>query len=85
MATTGSDVRGTVDTSLREAWKTADVHWRRQLIGLVVDKVILHPGRPGGRRFPDPERDEWEAELAERLDRQWRFDPAAVEIRWKVR
>ncbi|HEX8135799.1 MAG TPA: recombinase family protein [Actinomycetes bacterium] len=73
-----------VDTSLREVWKTADVHWRRQLIGLVVDKVILYPSRPGGRRWPNPQGDEWEAELAERIDQQWRFDPAAVEIRWKV-
>lgn len=73
-----------VGRSLREAWQTADVDWRRQLVALVVDKVILHPGRPGGRSWPDPERDEWEAELAERIDRQWRFDPAAVEIRWKV-
>jgi site-specific DNA recombinase len=73
-----------VDTSLREEWKAADVHWRRQLIGLVVDKVIVHPSRPGGHRWPDPNGDEWEAELAKRTDQQWRFDPAAVEIRWKV-
>jgi site-specific DNA recombinase len=68
-----------VDTSLREAWETADVHWRRQLIGLVVDKVILHPDRPGGRRWPEDGSD-----LAGRIGQQWRFNPAAVEIRWKV-
>jgi hypothetical protein len=55
------------------------VDWRRQLIALVVDKVILHPTRPGGRQWPEDG-----SELAERIGQQWRFNPAAVEIRWKV-
>jgi site-specific DNA recombinase len=65
--------------SLREEWASADLDWRRQLIGLVVDKAILHPTRPGAQRWPEDG-----SELAEQAGRQWRFDPAAVEVRWKI-
>jgi site-specific DNA recombinase len=67
-----------VGRSLREAWETADLDWRRSLVMLVVDKVILHPGRPGSHRWPDDQ-------LAKRPGgRRWQFDPTKVEIRWKV-
>jgi site-specific DNA recombinase len=66
--------------SLREVWESADLDWRRQLIAMLVDKIILHPGLPGGSRWP-PEDDE---ELLERVGHQWRFDPGKVEIRWRV-
>jgi site-specific DNA recombinase len=32
-----------VGQSLREAWAGASLEWRRQLVALVVEKVILHP------------------------------------------
>ena len=68
-----------VGRSLREAWAAADLDWRRQLLALVVERVVLHPTGPGGRPWPEPG-----SELAERIEGRWRFDPAAVEIRWRV-
>jgi site-specific DNA recombinase len=58
--------------SVREAWEAADVDWRRSLIELVVEKVIVHPGRPGGRRWKDAS------------GREWSFDPEKIEIVWKL-
>jgi hypothetical protein len=65
--------------SLREVWASADLDWRRQLITLVVNKVIVYPGHPGAHRWPEDDDP-----LAKRLGRQWHFDPTKVEIRWKV-
>ena len=59
--------------SLREAWDANGLEWRRNLISLVVEKVILHPGRAGARRW----KDDW-------TDREWNFDERKVEIVWKV-
>jgi hypothetical protein len=66
--------------SIRQAWGSADLDWRRQLIALVVDKVILHPTRPGATLWPADD----DTELLELAGRQWRFDPTKVEIRWRV-
>jgi site-specific DNA recombinase len=60
--------------SFREAWGTADLDWRRSLVALVVDKVVLHPGRPGAHRWRPSEED----------PREWCFDPSRVELVWKV-
>jgi site-specific DNA recombinase len=68
-----------VGQSFREAWALADLDWRRQLIELVIDKVIVYPGHPGAHRWPDDDDP-----LIKRLGRQWHFDPSKVEIRWKV-
>jgi DNA invertase Pin-like site-specific DNA recombinase len=59
--------------TIREAWDVADTYWRRNLIGLVVERVILHPGHPGKRRWKH-----------EPTGREWRFDPSSVDIVWKV-
>ncbi|SRR6266545_3296752 len=62
-----------VGQTIREAWETADLEWRRSLIGLVVKKVILYPGNPGRRVWRN-----------EPTGEEWCFDPSFVEIVWKV-
>ena len=57
------------DGSLREVWETASLEWRASVIRLVVEKVVIHPGRPGRRKlWPD--------------ENGWNFDPELVEIVW---
>jgi DNA invertase Pin-like site-specific DNA recombinase len=68
-----------VGQSFRQAWEGAGLEWRRDLIDLVVDKVILHPSGTKPPLWPPTG-----SELAKRAGRQWHFDPAKVEIRWKV-
>jgi DNA invertase Pin-like site-specific DNA recombinase len=60
--------------SFREAWESADLDWRRSLVALVLDRVVLHPGRPGNHR--------WRPSVDD--PREWCFDPTKVELRWKV-
>lgn len=45
---------------LREAWEKESIEWKRDIIKLVVERIIVHPGSPGartwkGHRF-DPDR-----------------------------
>lgn len=50
---------------LREVWDSATLDWRRNVIRLLVDRVVVQPGLPGfhlwnGHRFnPDHVRIEW--------------------------
>ncbi len=37
--------------TLRELWETASLEWRASVIKLVVERVIIHPGRPGERNW----------------------------------
>jgi hypothetical protein len=37
--------------TLREAWETASLEWRRQLIDLLIERIVLLPGRPGAKRY----------------------------------
>lgn len=53
---------------LRELWQTASLEWRASVIRLVVEKVVIHPGKPGGRKWPDAQG--------------WNFDPDLIEIVW---
>lgn len=39
------------DGGLREAWQHAGLDWRSSVVKLVVEKVIIHPGHPGGKRW----------------------------------
>lgn len=46
------------DGGLREIWDKASLEWRASVIKLIVEKIVIHPGRPGaglwnGYRF-DP-------------------------------
>lgn len=56
------------DGGLRELWESASMEWRASVVKLVVDKVIIHPGRSGGKKWPDKYG--------------WRFNPDLVEIVW---
>ncbi len=56
------------DGGLPTVWSSASLEWRASVIKLVVDKVIIHPGRPGAQLWPDSDG--------------WRFDPSLVEIVW---
>lgn len=58
------------DGGLREVWETASLEWRASVVKLIVEKVIIHPGRPGGKRWPDKDG--------------WCFNPDLIEIVWLV-
>jgi site-specific DNA recombinase len=58
--------------TVREAWESADVDWRRSLIDLVVRRIVVHPGRFGATRWRDS------------TGREWNFDPNKIEILWKL-
>jgi site-specific DNA recombinase len=69
--------------SIREKWNANDdLAWRRGLIRLLVDRVILHPGYPGSHVWPDEDAQQRFPGL--KSDRTWHFDPTHVEIVWKV-
>jgi hypothetical protein len=36
---------------LRETWKTASLEWRRSIIGALLERVEISPGRPGRLPF----------------------------------
>lgn len=60
------------DKTIREAWEGGSLVWRRSLISLLVEKVVIQPSWPGGRRWQAPD------------GRVFAFDPAAVQIVWRV-
>lgn len=37
------------DGKIREAWDNASIEWRRSVIQLVVEKIIVHPSTPGSK------------------------------------
>lgn len=37
--------------TIREAWETAGLGWRRSLIQLIVDRVVVHPGLSGSKKW----------------------------------
>jgi hypothetical protein len=61
-----------VDKTIREAWEAADLNWRRSLISLLVEKVVVMPSRPGSRRWKAPD------------GREWAFEPEKVLIHWRA-
>lgn len=34
---------------MREAWENGSLDWRRQILSLLVNRVVVEPGHPGGR------------------------------------
>jgi site-specific DNA recombinase len=56
--------------TIADAWDAADLDWRRILISLLIQKIIIHRGHPGVRP--------WKTENG-----TWNFDPSKVEIVWK--
>lgn len=62
-----------IGQTIREAWvKSDDLGWKRQIIALVVDKIVVHPG--GGKP-------RYECAFS---DEVFKFDPDQVEVIWKV-
>lgn len=37
--------------TVKDAWDKEGIEWRSNLIGLLVEKVIVHPGYPGRSRW----------------------------------
>jgi len=62
-----------VGQTVGEAWETADIYWRRELISLVVEKITLLPGLPGNTAW-----------MHEPTGKRFRFDPSKVRIAWKL-
>ena len=58
------------DKTLREAWESQSLSWRRNLIGLVVDSVTVHPSRKRTPYVIDGVR--------------FKFSPDDVDIKWLV-
>jgi site-specific DNA recombinase len=59
-----------VGERLADAWERNNLDWRRQLLGLVIERVIVHPS---DAHMKNSER-----------YHGFRFRPADVEIRWRV-
>ena len=67
-----SPLRGlTLTTTPQEAWETHSLEWKRQLLNLLIDKIVVHP-RPQTPGYRTP-----------RYDR-WRFDPQLITVDWKA-
>lgn len=58
--------------NIREAWEKADLDQRRALIGLIVRRIVVFPGRPGRKRWHHPA-----------TDQAFIFDPERVRVEWK--
>jgi site-specific DNA recombinase len=61
--------------AVRDAWEQEGLEWRRNLISLLVEIVIVQPGYPGRSRWRSSD---------EQDNREWVFDPRKIEIRWRV-
>jgi site-specific DNA recombinase len=62
-----------IGQTMREAWQSADMDLRRSFVELVIEKIIVRTGRPGGQRWKDPNG-----------DGEWRFDPSLIEVVWRA-
>jgi site-specific DNA recombinase len=56
---------------VREAWDSSDIEWRRRIVGLLVEKVVIHPSDITGMT----KAQRWNG---------WVFKPQDVEIRWSA-
>ncbi|MFG2377591.1 recombinase family protein [Streptomyces sp. NPDC048504] len=55
-----------IGQTIREAWEhNTDIGWRRKIVGLLIDKVIVHPG--GGK----PRYKQWRFDI-EMIEIQWK-------------
>jgi DNA invertase Pin-like site-specific DNA recombinase len=69
-----------IGQTMREAWANADLDLRRSFISLLVEKVIVHPGKSGSTTWPPKD----DPELLERVGEVFRFDPSKIEVVWRV-
>jgi hypothetical protein len=59
---------------VRDIWKAADLAVKQSLIGLLLEKVVVLPGRPGSRKWRD-----------DATGREWpRFDFRKIELHWRA-
>lgn len=58
------------DGTLREIWETASLEWKASVVKLIVEKVIIHPCRPGGSKWEAPD------------GKIYNFNPDSVTIKW---
>lgn len=56
-------------TTLTEGWNKASIDWRRNLLDLVIKRIVVHPLPKGHKVF-------WY--------KGFRFDPNLIEIEWRV-
>lgn len=56
--------------TLRQTWEKADLEWKRQLLDVVIEKVLVHPRQPGDGKAKYKDR--------------WIFNPDRIEIIWKA-
>lgn len=40
-----------VGQTLQQAWERGSLDWRRRLLDLVLDKIVVHPSKPGGANW----------------------------------
>jgi site-specific DNA recombinase len=59
--------------NIRAVWESADLELKRSLLGLVIEKVVVLPGRSGSKRWRD-----------EQTGREYYFDPDRIRIVWRV-
>jgi site-specific DNA recombinase len=57
--------------TVRDAWDSHDLSWRRQLVGLLIEKVVIHPSNTTGLK------------KAEYFQGKWQFKPGDVQVIWK--
>jgi hypothetical protein len=55
---------------VREAWDSSDLEWRRRIVGLLIERVVIKPSDITGMT------------KAQRFMGTWVFKPEDVEIRW---
>jgi hypothetical protein len=71
-----------VGMTLRQAWDAADLGWPRTILSLVVTRVVLNPGAPGGRVWPAENSPL--LKRAKALGGPWCFDPSKIDIQWRL-
>jgi site-specific DNA recombinase len=59
-----------LDGALHQVWEDADLDFKRDLIKLLVKKIVVLPGRTQGR---------WEFK-----GQEFRFDPSLIRIEWEA-
>lgn len=59
--------------AVRGIWDSADLTLKQSLVGLLIEKIVVLPGRSGGTKWRDKE-----------TDREWQFDYRKIQLHWKV-
>ncbi|MBO1267105.1 recombinase family protein [Arthrobacter cavernae] len=55
--------------TVREAWEKSDLMWKRQLVDVLIEKILIYPKQPGDGRY---------------RYKQWIFNPDRIDIIWKA-